>query len=253
MRIRTVFAVAILIPSITSAQARRPRIGTSRPGVEGTAEAGRQPEVIARAQAIVRSRVSLETYPMFSHVNAPGFSGGRPITSWNNIGQGTHIDFRNTEWLSTTLDMTAAYLGGPATTQTIEAGFRVRPEGWMYRLRPFADVRVGFQNASDQYMSSSSALGVGPASPLAIDQRYSRGFGGIAGVGTDIALTTSFSLMTELSAMRANMTAYSYRITQIQQPGDSYRMTTYRLSLGLRYNRARNVDYRQPSASQSIH
>lgn len=253
MRIRTVFAVSLLIPSVISAQGRRPVVGGRLPGVQGTMEGERQPEPIARAQAIVRSRVSLETYPMFSHVNAPGFSGGKPISSWNSIGQGTHIDFRHTEWLSSTLDMTAAYAGGPSTTQTIEAGFRVKQQGWEYRMRPFADVRFGWQHAADQYMSSASSYGIGPASPLASDFRYARGFGGIAGVGTDIALTNSFSLMTELSAMRANMTAYTYQLTTVPQVGDSYRMTTYRLSLGLRYNQARTVDLRQPVASQSLH
>src|SRR5258707_1827574 len=66
MHIRTVLTVALLLPSIASAQARRPRIGGGRPE---PAPLGPQPEPIARAQAIVQSRISIETYPMISRVN----------------------------------------------------------------------------------------------------------------------------------------------------------------------------------------
>jgi len=253
MRYRSALALAIVLPSLLSAQGRRPRIGGGvtrpEPGASGAT-----PEVIQRAQAIVRSRVSFETYPMFSHVSAPGFSGGRPVTSWNNFGTGTHVDFRHTEWFSSTLDLTASYLGGPATSESIEGGFRIRPSTWTGRMRPFADVRLGWQNSSDQYMSSpSSDLGIGPASVIANNIRYSRGFGGAAGIGSEIAITNSYSVITGLSAMRSHMNTYDYRISSVQTTGNDYYMTTYRLILGLRYNRARTVNLRQPAASASLH
>lgn len=247
MRIRSVLAVALLLPSITSAQARRPRIGGARPEV---APLGPQPEVIARSQAIVRSKLSVETYPMFNRVIAPGLMGARPISSWNNFGNGTHLDYRHTEWLSSTLDMTASFLSGPSNTETIEAGFRFRPTNWEHRVRPFADARFGFEHASDQYGGTTNEIGLGATSS---NYRYSRGFGGIAGIGMEVPVSNSWSIQSEALAMRTNMNAYSYEFTRVPSASDNYRMTTYRLTLGLRYNRANFVQTRETVASQSLH
>jgi hypothetical protein len=247
MRARSALVLALLlVPAVASAQARRPRIGGgARPE---PAPLGPQPEVVARAQAMVRSRLSVETYPMISRVYAPGFSGGRPVSSWTSFGTGTHVDYRHSELLSSTLDITASFMGGPAVSETIEAGFRLRSEDWMNRFRPFADVRVGFEHSSDQYSSSTGTGGIGVVAPAGTSMRYSRGFGAIAGAGTEFALTNSWSLMSELSAMRANMSSYRYSFTSVGSPADSYRMTTYRLALGLRYNRVRMVNVGNSSA-----
>ena len=252
MRIRTaVIAVALLLPVVSSAQVRRPRIGGgARPE---PAPLGPQPEAIRRAQAIVRSRLSVETYPMISRVSAPGFSGGRPISSWTSFGGGTHLDYRHTELLSSTVDITSSYMGGAAATETIEAGFRLRPQEWMARTRPFADLRFGFEHSSDHFSNASGDIGIGPATQYSSGLRYSRGFGGIAGAGAEFALTNSFSLMSELSVMRANMSTYRYTFTSVPTADASYRMTTYRLMFGLRYNRVRTVSLNQPAASTSLH
>jgi hypothetical protein len=79
-------------------------------------------------------------------------------------------------------------------------------------------------------------LGIGPASELAGTSRYSRGFGAVAGVGAEYSLTNTFALTTGLSAMQSNMVPYRSNGVSIPTSGESYRMTTYRLAIGLRYN-----------------
>jgi hypothetical protein len=238
MRIRSAISVALFLPSAIFAQARTPRIGGARPGQP--VPLGTQPEVVARAIAIQRSHYSVETYPLISRVQAPGYSAGRPISGWTSFGSGTRLDYRLTRLLSWTVDLTSSYLGGPATFETAELGTRIRPENWEYRLRPFADVRLGFEHSSGQY-SSPVDLGIGPASTLAMGSRYSRGFGGVAGAGLEYSLTNTFALTTAVSAMRSNMTSYRYVGVPGPTSGDSYRMTTYRLAVGLKYNAVHEV------------
>ena len=233
MRFRTVFAAALLLPSVAFAQARAPRIGGRRPGQP--VPLSPEPEAVARSQAYQRSRYSVETYPLFSRVQAPGFVPGSPVSSWTSFGTGTRLDYRYTQYLSWTIDLTSSYLGGPAITETAVVGTRIRPENWDYRLRPFADVRFGFEHASDSY-SLPVDLGIGPASSLSSGSRYSRGFGGVAGAGLEYGLTNTFALTTAMSAMRSNMVAYRYSFTSVGTGGDSFRMTTYRMTIGLKYN-----------------
>ena len=236
MRIRTAIAVALLLPSVSFAQARVPRIGRPRPG--GPVPLGPQPEAIARSLAYTRSRYSVETYPLISRVQAPGFSAGRPISNWTSFGTGTRLDYRHTQYLSWTLDVTSSYLGGPAISETVEVGTRIRPENWDHVLRPFADARVGFAHASDTYSTYSLPvdLGIGPAASLSSGSRYSRGFGAVAGAGVECSLTNTLALTTEMSAMRSNMVAYRFTGLTVPTGGDSFRMTTYRLTVGLKYN-----------------
>lgn len=233
MRIRTAIVVALFLPSVSFAQVRAPRTGAPRPGQP--VPLGTQPEAIARSIAFQRSRYSVETYPIISRVQAPGFSAGRPISSWTSYGTGTRLDYRHTQYLSWTLDVTASYLGGPAITETAEVGTRIRPESWDHLLRPFADVRVGFEHAFDTY-SLPVDLGIGPASSLASGSRYGRGFGAVAGAGVEYSLTNTMALTTAMSAMRSNMVAYHYSGVTVPSGGNSYRMTTYRLTVGLKYN-----------------
>lgn len=234
MRIRIALAAALLLPSISFAQVRAPRIGGTRPGQP--VPAGKEPDVIARSLAIQRSRYSIETYPIISRVEAPGFSAGRPISSWTSVGTGTRLDYRHTQYLSWTLDLTSSYFGGPAITETAELGMRLRPEDWTHSVRPYADFRMGFEHASDTYNSSPLEVGIGPAASASSGARYSRGFGAIAGTGVEFALTNTFALTTGVSAMRSNMVAYRYTFATVPTSGDSYRMTTYRLTVGLKYN-----------------
>jgi hypothetical protein len=234
MRFRSLIAVALFVPSISEAQLRAPIPGSGRRPTEPV-PLGPQPAVVARALNYTRSRYSVEAYPLISRVVAPGFVSGSPSSSWTNFGSGTRLDWRLTRYVSWTLDLTSSFLGGPANTQTAELGLRLHEQNWERRLRPFADVRVGYENASESY-GQSRDLGIGPASGLAGTSRYSRGFGAVAGVGAEYSLTNTFALTTGLSAMRSNMVAYSSNGVSIPTADKSFRMTTYRLALGLRYN-----------------
>lgn len=232
MRTRALVAIALVLPSLAFAQRNAPRIG-ARPGQP--VPLGRQPEVVARSVAIQRSHYSVEAYPLIERVVAPGYAGGRPISSWSSFGAGTRLDYRYTRYVSWTMDLTSAFTGGPATTETAELGMRVHPEDAERRVRPFADVRLGFEHSADAY-STQLDVGFGPASSLATGSRYSRGFGGVVGTGADFALTNTFALTTGVSVMRSNMTAYRFTGVSIPTLDDSYRMTTYRLAIGVRYN-----------------
>ncbi len=232
MRTRALVAIALVLPSLALAQRATPRIGGARPGQP--VPLGRQPEVVARSSAITRSHYSVETYPLITRSVAPGFSGGPSISS-TSFGAGTRLDYRYTRYVSWTMDLTSAYLGGPATTETAELGMRLHPEDAERRIRPFADVRFGFEHSADAYSSQLDA-GFGPASSLATGSRYSRGFGGVAGAGVEYSLTNTFALTTGVSVMRSNMTAYRYTGVSVLTVDDTYRMTTYRLAVGLRYN-----------------
>jgi hypothetical protein len=233
MRIRTaVVAVALLLPSALTAQRRAPGIGGPRPGLP--IPSGRQPEVVARAQRLVRSRYSVEVYPLISRVEAPGVSTGTPTSRWTSFGSGTRLDWRQTDYLSWTLDLTASYLGGPAITETAEVGARLRPRNWNDRVRPFADLRVGFEHV-DQSLTNQD-LGFGPASIRSGAVRYGRGFGAVAGAGVEYYLTNTLGMTTAVSAMRSNMTAYNFTGVSVPTTESSYRLTTYRLAVGLKYN-----------------
>jgi hypothetical protein len=236
MRIRTALvAAALLLPSVASAQLRTPRVGGRHPGEP--IPLGTQPEAIARSQALIRSRYSVEAYPLISRVEAGGFASGAPTTRWTSFGSGARLDWRQTQYLSWTLDLTASYLGGLAVTETAEIGARIRSERWDHRVRPFADLRVGFEHVSQS--SSGRDLGIGSASDLNSAVRYGRGFGAVAGTGVEVFLTNTMALTTGLSAMRSNMTAYRFSGMSVPTAESNYRMTTYRLMVGLRYNPVR--------------
>jgi hypothetical protein len=243
MHLRSFVTIALVVPAAAFAQRSAPRIGGTRPGQP--VPLGRQPEVVSRSVAMQRSRFAVETYPLLSRVIAPGYSGGRPISSWNAFGGGTRLDYRFTQHVSLTGDITSSLWGGPAQMETAELGVRFHPENMEVRVRPFADVRVGFEHSADQF--SDQPLGVGPASSLVTSERYSRGFGGVIGAGAEYSLTNTFSLTTGLSAMRSNMNAYAYTGTSVPTSGNAYRMTTYRLAIGLRYNPVYAMHLAQPA------
>jgi hypothetical protein len=95
-------------------------------------------------------------------------------------------------------------------------------------------VRAGFEHSYDSF--SQQAIGIGPASGLSSGSRYSRGFGAVAGAGVDFSLTNTFALTTAVSAMRSNMTAYRISGVSVPTADPSFRLTTYRLTVGLKYN-----------------
>ena len=236
MRICAVMVASVLLlPTVAGAQLR--------PGIDGRNPSprlpeGRQPEVIARAQGLIRSRYSVEAYPLINRVEASGLGTGSPAARWTSFGTGTRLDWRQTDYLSWTIDVTASYLGGPAITETAEVGTRIRPQGWDGRVRPFADLRVGFEHVSQDL--SGGELGFTPAfAQNAV--RYGRGVGAVAGAGFEYFLTNTLGLTTAVSAMRTSMTAYDFSGMSAPTDGGNYRMTTYRLAVGLKYNRVRYV------------
>lgn len=238
MRTRTVMAaVALLLPSVAAAQLRAPGLDGRDPSRR--LPQGRQPEVIARAQALVRSRYSIEAYPLISRVEASGIVPGAQSARWTSVGTGTRLDWRQTDYLSWTMDVTASYLGGPAVTETAEIGTRIRPASWNDRVRPFADLRLGVEHISQSLTNQD--LGFTPVFAQSSAMRYGRGFGAAAGAGVEYFLTNTLGLTTALSMMQTNMTAYNFSGMSAPLDGGSYRMTTYRLSVGLKYNRVRYV------------
>ena len=237
MRIRTVIvSVALLLPSVASAQLR-PGIDGRNPGPR--MPEGRQPEAIARAQALIRSRYSVEAYPLISRVEASGLGAGSPAARWTSFGTGTRLDWRQTDYLSWTVDVTASYLGGPAVTETAEIGTRIRPENWNDRVRPFADLRVGFEHVSQSL--SNGDLGFTPVLSQSSAVRYGGGFGAVAGAGVEYFLSNTLGLTTAVSMMRSHMTAYDFSGMSAPAGETSFRMTTYRLAVGLRYTHVRYV------------
>jgi hypothetical protein len=243
MRTRTaVLAVALLLPSVAAAQLPAPGIGGRHPG--DPMPPGRQPEAVARVQALVRSRYSVEAYPLMTRVVAAGVADGSPTSKWTVFGSGTRLDWRHTDYLSWTIDLTASYLGGSALSQTAEVGTRIRVKNLNDRVRPFADVRVGFEHVSQSLFGRD--LGFGPASIRSDAVRYGRGFGAVAGAGVEYFLTNSWGLTTAASVMRSSMTAYDFSGLSAPTGESNYAMTSYRLSVGLKYNWVR---YLGPTAS----
>ena len=243
MRIPTaVVAATLLVPTVATAQLRAPGIDPREPGRQ--MPGGGQPDAITRAQALIRSRYSVEAYPLISRVEASGLSDGSPTARWTSFGTGTRLDWRHTDYLSWTLDLTASYLGGSAVSETAEIGMRVRPESWNDRLRPFGDVRVGFEHVSQSLTNQDLGFSAAPIrSSSAV--RYGRGVGAVAGAGIEYFLTNTLGLTTAVSVMRSSMTAYDLTGVSMPTTETGYRMTSYRLSVGLKYN---HVRYLSPSS-----
>jgi hypothetical protein len=237
MRIRVAAIITLLLPATLSAQ-RIPLPGTRR-GPARPAELPPQPGAIAQELAYKRMRLSIESYPMVMYAQGPRFAGTAGPSSWTALGAGTRADYELTPHLSATLDLTSSLYGGPAITQTAEIGTRIHPERSESRIFPFADVRFGyiaqynknFGTIDDPY---GYTLGSTP-----YGTRYSRGFGGVAGLGMDYALSRSFSLNTTFSVMRNRMTWVG--LESAQRAEGPYAMTFYRYTLGLRYNPVRVI------------
>ena len=71
------------------------------------------------------------------------------------------------------------------------------------------------------------------------EARYSRGFGSVVGARLEYSLTRSLSLTTELTAMRNRMMTYRLIGPANAPNGSTYWMTTFRYSLGLKFNPVR--------------
>lgn len=241
MRVRAVVAIAVLLlPTQLQAQRRVPGIG--RPGPAEPVPLSPQPLPIARAVAYQRLRVSAESYPMISVAQAPNFAGDGRAASWTAFGMGTRVEYRLTSHASAMMDLTSSIAGSPLIVQTAEIGTRLRPGvvDFDQRTFPFFDLRVGYISAYDRSLGAATTDPSGFPIPSGIaGARYSSGFGGVAGVGVEYALTHSFFLTTAGSMVRSHMTSHDYASTRTVVP--SFAMTSYRLILGVRYNPVRTM------------
>jgi hypothetical protein len=235
MRARAVVALGLLLLPATATAQRvpLPGIGGSRPG--RPVPLSPQPEAIARQIAYRRLNLSVESYPLVSYVDAPGLASNGH-SAWTSLGAGTRASYRLTPYVAATMDLTSSIVGSPLTVQTVEIGTRLGPERSEERWYPFVDIRAGYVAAY------SSALGYFADSPFtstvgASGVRYSHGFGGVAGVGMEYALTNTFSLTSGAAVLRSRMTSHDFIGTSNAVP--SFALTSYRLLLGLRYNPVR--------------
>jgi len=242
MRTRLLALTALVtLSSVVSAQISRRPPTRREPTLDPAALPKEVPEV-SRSLAYRRSRLSAEAYSLVSALRLPLASGGASTQSV--YGTGTHADFRFDEHLSTSMDLTYSTLGWSGTNATVEVGSRYSPLPLDERARPFVDLRAGYM-----YMLDNSVTGNPAAIGAAISgqSRYSRGFGAATGAGLDYRLTSSFSVVTELSALRTRMNLY--RLTGPGSAGlpsgDRFWLTTYRVAIGLKYNAANALNLAQ--------
>jgi hypothetical protein len=238
MRTRAVVAfVLLLLPAALSAQRiPLPVIGRRGPGQPEPLPP--QPTPIARELAYKRWRLSVESYPLISYVQSPGMTGVGALASWTTFGTGTRADYLLTRNISATLDLTSSFVGGPAIVNTAELGTRLHPEWAEHRLYPFVDLRVGYFSAYNKSLGNTGAFYADPIADGGYAFRYSRGFGAIGGVGAEYALTRTWSLTTGASVVRSQLMSQGLNDPQANR---SFGMTTYRYTLGARYNPVRVV------------
>lgn len=238
MRNRAVLLAALLIaPTVASAQIRIPR-GTRRSPPPTAAPLPPEAPVVAKALAYKRSRWSAEAYTAVSTFQVPEAGG---MTTYTSFGSGTHADYRYSEHFSATVDLTASALGSPAISESAEVGTRFRPGSLERRLRTYVDARAQFVHLYDtpSLASSTGAIvgGVGQNSQFVAGQRYSRGFGGVAGAGFEFSFTNTLALTSELLAIRDRMSMYRLNNSPTSVPlASHYWMTSYRYTIGFKYN-----------------
>lgn len=239
MRTRALAAIVLLLlPALAEAQVRIPRIGR-RVGPPRGEPLPPQAPAIARELAYKRLNYSVETYPLIAHFDASGFLAPGATYDWTSGGMGSRLDYRMSRHFSLTFDMTSSFVGGPTMTSTAELGTRIRPERNERRLYPFTDLRLGYMLA---YETSARPYDIvdptNPSTPVG-NGNYSQGVGAIGGGGLEYALTRSFSLISSASVMQAQMHRHTFRTTPTGP--STYRMTSYRYMLGLRFNPVRMI------------
>jgi hypothetical protein len=241
MRVRAFVAVAILaLPGLADAQRIPIRVG--RGGVGGRIGGAEPPPMapaIARQMAYRRLALSVESYPLISYMNAPSYATDGYKAHWASFGAGTRMDYRVSRFASVTLDLTSTVAGGPLEAQTVELGTRLHRQRTESRAYPFMDLRVGYVQAYNNPFPSIDGIALPSARRYSTEFRYSRGFGAIAGVGSEFALTRRFSLTAGASLVRSDMRSISYRGTAPGNP--NFMMSAYRFVLGLTYNPIRFI------------
>ena len=234
----TALTTLLALPSESNAQRRPPvpRTGRGAPGVQPAPLPPEMPAV-SRALAYRRSRWSVEGYPFVSQIQVPTTVGG--TTSYTTLGSGSRGDYRLTDHFSFTLDITSSLPLTSTMAGSAEVGTRFRPMPWGERVRPFADLRVGYAYLSDVYaMPSVGFSSIPGSSPVAYTEtgRRSRGFGGLAGAGLEYSLTRSIAATTEITGMRSRMSAYHLSGFSAPSNQSRYWMTSIRYTIGLKFN-----------------
>ena len=237
MRARLVLMFVLLAVPVVAASAQRLPMPRTR-GPARPAELPPQPGSIAREFAYKRLPYSAESYPLVSYSSASAALTPGGSSSWVSWGFGQRIDYRIAPRLSATLDITSSQFASPVRTETAELGLRLRPDRNTARLYPFVDLRVGYLQAfqaqfrpfdvSDPFNDGAPGQG----------SRWSRGFGGVGGAGVEYAVSRMFSLTTSGVVMRTRM-----RTNTFLSGGEDVRywMTTYRYTLGVRFNPVRSI------------
>ncbi len=226
----------LLLPASLSAQRihiRLPWIGR-RPA---PAPLPPQAPVIAREMRYKASRLSMESYSLFTFNQTDRYVSDRGAATAVTQGFGGHLDWRFKPTVSLTGDFTSSLFGAPYIQNTFDFGARFRPlRGPDYKIRPYVDLR-----ASMAWSIASFAQPFDPNSPIAGPtipggRTTSHGVGALFGAGFETAITRSFSLATGLGLSRYQM--YAVQVGQ-QQLGTAwnYRTTAVRLTLGVKYNR----------------
>ncbi|HJQ18859.1 MAG TPA: hypothetical protein VJ867_00830 [Gemmatimonadaceae bacterium] len=239
MRASSLIALSlVVVPAALSAQRIPFRIGGRHPG--GPTNLPPTAAPIARELAYKRLNVSIESYPMVSHFDVPGFMTGGAPSHWTSAGMGSRVDYRVTSVMSATLDMTSTFLGGPANTFSAELGTRFRAPRDGHRLMPFIDLRGGYfatydmsLNPIDETYAPPGTAAYGPGA------HYTTGLGAIAGTGLEYALSRQFSLMTSVSGVRGYLKPYD--LGSGFGTRSTYPMTSIRYTIGLRFNPVRTL------------
>ena len=241
MRGRLLLAFAGLVIPMVAASAQRLPMPRNR-GPARPAELPPQPGSIARELAYKRLPYSAESYPLLSYHDASTAVTAGGLSSWVSWGMGQRIDFRMAPALSATLDFTSSLWGAPVRTETVELGLRLRRDRNADKLYPFADVRVGYMQAfQSQFRPFDVDDAFGGGAP-GQGSRWSRGVGAVGGGGLEYALSRMFSLTTSAVVMRSRLTSRTF----LSGGEDTrYWMTTYRYTIGLRFNPVRAI---QPPA-----
>jgi hypothetical protein len=186
---------------------------------------------IARVLAYKRAPWSFEGSAMMSAIQVPTAAG--PTVNYSAFGTGTHADYRISDRFAATGDMTVSALGGPEM-ETAEVGARFRPLPPGMQITPFFDLRGGYTRLADSYSIPLGAVGIGGATAYSDGQRYSGGFGAVAGAGIDAFISGSWGFTAEMLAVRSAMTTYAMSGGDI--PSRSrYGMTSFRFAVGLKY------------------
>lgn len=241
MRTRALLVIALLVSSadLGAQIRRRPQMDPPKP----TRPAPLPPEAVpvSRDLAYKRLRWSADAYSLVSAMQVPAGPGA--VSRYTAVGAGTHGGYRFSDMFSATVDLTASWLGGSSNMETAEVGTRFSPLPWEQHVRPFFDLRAAYTRLYDTFafggIGANGLPPVGLDAQLANEARYSRGVGGVAGLGFEYSLTNTLALTTELSAVRSQMTAYGLSGPANIPVGSTYWMTTYRYAFGLKFSPVR--------------